>query len=147
MSSLSCDWRSSGITGTRRSIPRGFFSTAVFAPPFLPSAALLASAGRATSAAFGWGASAAPFLCEAAGLEWALSRATEGAATAFSAATTLGLLALAGGLFLVPAGGLCLRVVMIRSGGGRPAFPLCAGQRGPTQGAPKQSGQFYLTRV
>src|ERR1700722_10146153 len=159
MSSLSWDWRSSGITGTRRSIPNwGFLSiaAALFEPPFLPSAAAgagFASGGREASAAListglRWGASLALFFGAAAGFERSLSRATEATATVFSAATVLtGLPAGADGRFLAATGaGLCLRVVMISGGGERLAFPLCAGREGPTQGAPKQSGQLYLTR-
>src|ERR1700722_12455810 len=157
MSSLSWDWRSSAITGTRRSIPNwGFLSiaAALFEPPFLPSAATgagFASGGRGASAAListglMWGASLTLFFGAATG--FGLSRATEGTATVFSAATVFtGLPAGADGRFLAAgAAGLCLRVVMISGGGDGLAFPLCAGREGPTQGAPKQSGQLYLTR-
>src|SRR5580700_10869164 len=136
MSSLSWDWRSSGITGTRRSIPNwGFLSigAALFEPPFLPSAATgagFASGGRGASAAlistvFTWGASLTLFFGAATGFVRSLSRATEATATVFSAATVFtGLPTGADGRFLAAGAGLCLRVVMISGGGEGLAFPL-----------------------
>ena len=89
ISSFSCDWRSSGIAGPRRSMPSGRLSTAA-------SFALVA---RVASTTFG-GATAA-FTAGAGFLAWgaaalprSFSRALLRAAVAFSA--TAGLAGLAG---------------------------------------------------
>src|SRR5215472_17086818 len=168
MRSLSCDWRSSGMTATRRSMPSGRFSATSLA-------AARASPGRA-SLRRGWpvaGRTGTAPLRAAAG--WAprarsFSRRLVTAATALSAAADFRVLPEGEeGRFLWPVWpwpvwlcpvwlwpvwlwpwalwlwavwGLSLRV-MCRSASTE--LPECGAERGQPQGSARQSRVVYLT--